>query len=293
MADQHSEVATATLHTAGADDVADAAALAEATAAAAGVTVAELTTIEEMTEACALLDRIWRPEPGDPLITLKLLKGLSYFGSYVAGVFAGGRMAGACVGFLAADGLHSHIAGVDAALRGRHAGHAVKLHQRAWALSRGIGMISWTFDPLVSRNAYFNLTKLGAVPTQYLANFYGAMHDEVNAGTETDRLLVHWDLTSERVRKALSVAAPPPADGAVVGLGVGADGGPVLGRIDGPRVLVAAPGDIEALRRVDAAAADRWRAATREVLGGLMAAGRTVAGFTRDGWYVIEGQDRG
>ncbi|MER7278694.1 GNAT family N-acetyltransferase [Dactylosporangium sp. NPDC000244] len=287
MTDQHPTVATAAPRTAGAEHVIEATALAEATADAAGIAVAELGTIEEMTEACALLDHIWRPDPGDPLITLKLLKGLSHSGSYVAGVFADGKLAGACVGFLASDGLHSHIAGIDSTLRGRHAGLALKLHQRAWALRRGIGLISWTFDPLVSRNAYFNLTKLGAVPTQYLANFYGAMHDEINAGTETDRLLVHWDLTS-------GVAAPPvdgALDRAVDGLSVGPDGGPVRGRVDGRRVLVAVPADIERLRRADPAAAGRWRAATREVLGGLMATGHTVTGFTRDGRYVIEGQD--
>ncbi|WP_433088872.1 GNAT family N-acetyltransferase [Dactylosporangium sp. CA-052675] len=285
MTDHHPDAATATRTTAGAEHAVEATALAEATADAAGITVAELATIEEMTEACALLDHIWRPDPGDPLITLKLLKGLSHSGSYVAGVFAGGRLAGACVGFLAADGLHSHIAGIDTTLRGRHAGLALKLHQRAWALRRGIGLISWTFDPLVSRNAYFNLSKLGAVPTRYLANFYGAMHDEINAGTETDRLLVHWDL----IRPA--GAAPPPVDGAVAGLSVGADGGPVRGRAGGHRVLVAVPDDIERLRRADPAAAGRWRAATRDVLGGLMDTGHTVAGFTRDGRYVIEGRD--
>ncbi|WP_433605215.1 GNAT family N-acetyltransferase [Dactylosporangium sp. CA-139114] len=286
MTDHHPDVATATPPTAGAEHLIKATALAQATADAAGITVAELATIEQMTEACALLDHIWRPDPGDPLITLKLLKGLSHSGSYVAGVFADGRLAGACVGFLAADGLHSHIAGIDTTLRGRHAGLALKLHQRAWALRRGIGLISWTFDPLVSRNAYFNLTKLGAVPTRYLANFYGAMHDEINAGTETDRLLVHWDLTRP------PGVAPPPVGGAVAGLSVGPDGGPVRGRVDGHRVLVAVPDDIERLRRADPAAAGRWRAATREVLGGLMDTGHTVAGFTRDGRYVIEGQQR-
>ena len=63
-------------------------------------------------------------------------------------------------------------------------------------------MIAWTYDPLIRRNAYFNLAKLGARPVEYLPNFYGAMDDAINGGTETDRMLVRWELRSD-----LAVAA--------------------------------------------------------------------------------------
>ncbi len=56
----------------------------------------------------------------------------------------------------------------------------MKLHQRAWAIARGIPVIEWTFDPLVARNAYFNIRKLGAMPVEYLPNFYGIMGDGIN-----------------------------------------------------------------------------------------------------------------
>ena len=291
--------------------LAEAQATAERAARAADVTIVELTDVRQMDEACELLDRVWRPDPGDPLITPKLMKVLSHCGSYVVGVMRGDRMVGVCVGFLADIGLHSHIAGVDDDLRGRSLGYAVKLHQRAWSLARGIDTVTWTFDPLISRNAYFNLAKLGAVPDEYLADFYGAMHDEVNAGTETDRLLVRWDLASAHVVRALTDGAFVPAvDGGVVALDTAADGRPVAGpvaRVAGPvagdsgpvaggaggaegaeRLLVGVPRDAEALRRTGPDAARQWREALREVLGGLMEQGATVTGFTRDGWYVVE-----
>ncbi|NUS02379.1 MAG: GNAT family N-acetyltransferase [Nonomuraea sp.] len=263
------------------DNAENAAALA---AARAGVKIVELHELDEIHDACALLDRVWRPDAGNPLMTPELLRVLGHSGGYVAGAYEDGRLAAVSLGLLATAGLHSHITAVDGAARGRNVGHALKLHQRAWALGRGITTVTWTFDPLVSRNAYFNLAKLGAVPAEYLANFYGVMRDGVNAGTDSDRLLVRWDLAAPRIRASDPVS--PPA-GAVAGLEHGPGGRPVAGPLDAEVVLVRVPSDIEALRRADPGAAQEWRVAVREVLGGLMAEGRHVTGFTRDGRYVL------
>ena len=271
-----------------------AAAVAELSARAAGVTIAELHTLDQMHEACRVLDRVWQPDPANPMITAELLRVFSHSGSYVVGAFQDGRMVGACLGLLATSGLHSHIAGVVGGVQGHSIGFALKLHQRAWSLAHGITTVTWTFDPLISRNAYFNLAKLGALPSEYLTDFYGPMNDGINAGTETDRVLVRWELTGDRALRA--VAGLPcsvgtvglDAPGAVVGLDAKPDGHPVVGRRDGDPVLVRIPSDIEALRRTDPAPAREWRHALREVLGGLMAEGSAVAGFTRDGWYVID-----
>ncbi len=265
---------------------------AEGAALAAGVTIHELHGLDSMREARDLLHRVWRPAPDNPVMTPELLLVLAHSGSYVVAVQQDGRMIGTCLGLLSAAGLHSHIAAVDDGARGRSIGFALKLHQRAWSLGRGITTITWTYDPLVSRNAYFNLRKLGAVPTEYLPNFYGAMRDGVNAGTDSDRLLVRWDLTAgpaPRPTPGSGRAGEPP----VVALDIGPDGLPVRGGQPGDvsrrTVLVRVPPDIEALRSNGrAAAATAWRLAVRDVLGGLMAAGRhTVTTFTRDGWYVL------
>lgn len=152
--------------------------------------------------------------------------------------------------------------------------------------------VTWTFDPLISRNAYFNLSKLAAAAPEYLPDFYGPRSDEHNVGA-TDRLLIRWDLATERVALACA-GVPHRVDGedatgdVVVGLDAGPDGRPVVGRFDGDVVLVRVPHDIAALRRSDPESAHAWRLAVREVLGGLMARGRVVRGFSRRGWYVLD-----
>lgn len=268
---------------------------ADRAANAAGVTVRELVTIDELAAVCRLFQDIWRPPPGSPLATTELLRALTKAGNYLAGAYEADRLVGACVGFFGApaDGtMHSHIAGVDPAVAGRSVGFALKLHQRAWALRRGVGAIAWTFDPLVARNAYFNLAKLGATATEYLPDFYGGMADEVNGGDETDRLLVHWALGAPMV---VAACAGRPFvvlhDDAAVALGRTPSGAPEVGTLEAPTLLVAVPTDVAALRAADPDLAKEWRVAVRDVLGGLLAAGARVAGFDRAGWYVLTRED--
>jgi predicted GNAT superfamily acetyltransferase len=269
-----------------------------AAAASAGVQVRELVELAELDEVYRLYDSIWRPDPKNPPVTTELLRALTKAGNYVGGAYDGDALIGACVGFFGAPAevtMHSHVAGVSGAARGRNVGFALKLHQRAWALQRGVTAISWTFDPLVRRNAYFNLVKLGARPTEYLTNFYGLMADGINSGDDSDRLLVRWQLDSAEV--AAAAARRPHAEAlpeATIALGRTADERPLAGRFgDGGTVLVAVPTDVEGLRGSDPAAAKDWRAAVREVLGGLLADGARVTGFDRSGWYVLEHAAKG
>ncbi|NYF44274.1 GNAT family N-acetyltransferase [Streptosporangium sandarakinum] len=258
-----------------------------------GLDVRELRDVGEFEDAVRLFDAIWHPDPGNRPITAELMRALSHAGNYVAGAYEGGRLTGASVAFLAAPigrALHSHVTG---ALPGRGAGLALKLHQRAWALERGLDRVTWTYDPLVRRNAHFNLAKLGAHAEEYLPSFYGAMDDAINAGDESDRLLAVWHLSEPRVLAAARgepYVPEVPAD-AVTGLTV-LDGLPSpvpAGAWAGARtVLVAVPEDVEALRRADPDAARAWRHAVREVLGGLLTEGALVTGFDRRAGYVVE-----
>ena len=269
---------------------------AESAARAAGVTVREITDLRELTGVCLLYNEIWRPDPHNPPVTAELLRALTKAGNYVVGAFDGPELMGACVGFFGPPtdaAMHSHIAGVSAAAHGRSVGFALKVHQRAWAMQHGVTTIAWTFDPLVRRNAYFNVVKLSATPAEYLTNFYGGMHDSINSNDDTDRLLVQWDLYLPAV-EAACVGKIEPRDaeaersrGAVVGLASSPEGGPIAGTLDGPTVLVAVPPDIETLRTTDPGQAKEWRVALREALATLMADGARVAGFDRAGWYVV------
>ena len=178
------------------------AAWASAAAAAerSGVIIRPLTELAEFVACDALFSGIWGRGDGAPM-PVNLLRALSSAGSYVVGAYAGSEMLGACVGFWAAPdrpAMHSHIAGVTSAARGRDLGFALKLHQRAWALRCGVPVINWTFDPLIARNAHFNLRKLGGRPVKYAVNYYGEMPDAINAGDETDRMLLRWELGSRR-----------------------------------------------------------------------------------------------
>lgn len=267
----------------------------DAAAQAAGVSIRAVTELAELSAVVDLYAAIWG-RPDSPPLPLELLRAFSKAGNYVGGAFEGDRLVGACVGFFHApdeDTLHSHIAGVAPDVDGRHVGFALKLHQRAWALLRGVSEIAWTFDPLVSRNAYFNLVKLAARPVEYLPNFYGRMADTINGADDSDRLLLRWPLRAPAVVAACSGRGVPSrideelAAGAVVGVGIGVDGGPAPGTLEGETVLVAVPPDIGALRVADAELAARWRVAVREALTALARDGGRIVAFDRSGWYVV------
>ena len=278
-------------------------AAADTAAAAAGIEMRLLTDVADLNEVYRLFDGVWHADPDGAAVTPNMLRALSKAGNYVAGAYDSTGMLGACVGFFAAPGrreLHSHVAAVTGAARGRSVGRAMKLHQRAWALSHGVTTVSWTFDPLISRNAYFNVVKLGGDPVQYLPDFYGRMADAINGDDATDRLLLRWDLTAAHVEEAARGVRPEwnvaalGCTGAVTGLDRSPAGEPVPGTLDGDTILVAVPPDVESLRRTDPACARRWRVALRDVLSPLLDAGARVRGFDRTGWYVLvrEGEQR-
>ena len=264
-----------------------------------GVVISELHELEELRELQALWAVIWE-RPDAPPVNTDMLRALSHSGSYVAGARVGGRLVGGLVGWLGARTvndlhMHSHILGVVADAQVAGVGFELKQHQRRWCLERGVETIEWTTDPLVRRNAYFNLNKLGAGASEYLVNFYGVMTDGLNAGEESDRLLISWELDSPRAQAAAGGHAVEPDiprlldDGAVAMLSVGDAGEPVRGAASGARVLICqVPEDIVALRHADPALARAWRLALREALRDALQSGHAVTGATRSGWYVLE-----
>ncbi len=247
-----------------------------------GVEVRTVAALDDLVALDLMLGGIWNP--GRPLLGTELLRALAKAGNYVAAAYAGGEIVGGCVAFFGppdARELHSHVAGVAPGQAGRGVGYALKQHQRRWAQSRGAAAITWTFDPLVARNAYFNLAKLGAEPVEYLPDFYGTMDDVINGADPSDRLLVRWEVAG---------AAPLTcsAEGGTVVLGPGGTPGPgASGAPAGEKLLVAVPRDVESLRITDPAAAAAWRASVREALTTLIAGGARFVGFDRAGWYVL------
>ncbi len=258
-------------------------------AASAGVTVRTLDSLEDLSRVDALFASIWGSAGQQVAMPVNLLRALTHSGSYVAGAWRGDHLVGATVAFLGErDGvaeLHSHVAGVSRGLQGSGIGFALKLHQRAWAAARGIRRVEWTYDPLVRRNGWFNLVKLGARAVAYYPNFYGIMEDELNGSDETDRGLISWDILRET-----TVAREDHRP--VRLLSVGADGSPVV-ETDGPApphgsLLCQVPDDIVAMRRLQPGLAAQWRLALRGTMGRAMEAGYVATGMTTDGGYLLE-----
>lgn len=220
--------------------------------------------LDEMKQLQDCANQVWGPGTGD-MVSADFLMALSHAGGYVSGAFtsteSGEVMVACSFGMLAQHRgdwcLHSHITGVNPTLQNSGLGTAMKNHQKQWALDAGLTAITWTFDPLVRRNAWFNIERLGANAVEFHINFYGPLHDEINGDDETDRLLARWDIRTERVRGN-----------------------------DTDSIVLETPEDIVQLRRSDQASARAWRLNMREQLSRAFQT-HEVTGFTKDGSYVL------
>lgn len=251
------------------------------------VRVRLLRTTPELQRAEVLLRDVWGGNGGDPPLALDVMCALAQTGGYVAAAYSGATMIGVTAAFRTMHGsLHSHVAGVLEDQRGRGVGRAMKLHQRDWASEHGLTSISWTFDPLIRRNAYFNLNRLGAVAESYVPDFYGPLSDGINDGDLTDRLFVAWSVTDHPSRSLL----PDLADIEPL-LDVGPREEPLLRQTSGAVVRCGTPTDAEALRRQQPELGRRWRAAMRDTLGDALGDGYQIFGFHPSGWYLLRRQD--
>ena len=142
-------------------------------------------------------------------------------------------------------------------------GTLIKQHQREWAIDNGLSAITWTFDPLVRRNAWFNIAHLGAEAVEFHENFYGPLNDDINGDDETDRLLARWDIRPSQRQPAPNALS----------------------------LLIPTPPDIVTLRTTDPEAARQWRRTMREQLSGALIT-HEICGFTSDGSYVLSPKDK-
>jgi len=263
--------------------------LAHAAAASAGVALRPLTSLRDADRMLAVEVATWGPENQ---VHRDLVRALQGSGNVPIGAFEGEEVVGFVLGFLGfdpEDGLHVHSHMLAVLPDRQHAGigRALKLAQRAQALEQGVRVVRWTFDPLVARNAYFNIVKLGARADRFHRHYYGDMADEVNRGERSDRLEARWDLDG------LTRGAPWDADrsGGVVVLGrEGPDDRSVPTSVrppEGEPALVWVPPDYGALRERDGALAAAWRDAAAEAIEACLAAGLTARGFLRAGAYLF------
>ena len=173
----------------------------------ADVAIRDLTTIDEFRQVVALEQAIWGYTDTGDLVTVPVFIFTVHRGATLLGAFEpGGRMVGfayAVVGMKqGVPMLWSHMAGVLPEFRGG-LGYRLKLAQRERALSQGLDLIEWTFDPLQAMNAHFNFAKLGCVADEYAENCYGESTSALHRGTPTDRLVASWRIAEAHVVRRL------------------------------------------------------------------------------------------
>ncbi|GAA5166106.1 GNAT family N-acetyltransferase [Ornithinimicrobium tianjinense] len=267
----------------------------DSAAARAGVVLHEVEEMDDLREVSDLFARVWgRSDEGVPMHS-EALRSMAHAGGLVdvARDRVTGELVGAAVlGRDVPGAVYGYLAAVAPGVADRGIGRALKQHQRLWALEHDVAVMRWTFDPLVGRNARFNISRLGATVADYLPAFYGTMSDALNGTDRGDRLVAEWELRSPRALAAAEGTLPEPAADPVGDAPAGAD---VRTGPDGIPALVTTPGqrwlrvpeDIVALRRTDPAQARAWRSTTADWFQDAFAAGLVARGVSRTGWYHL------
>jgi predicted GNAT superfamily acetyltransferase len=172
------------------------------------IEIRALTDREDLKTVVRLQRQIWGFADVD-LIPLRLFVVATKIGGHVYGAFDGPQLIGFCMAIpgLKPGGktyLHSHMLGVLPEYRNARVGKNLKLTQRDDALTRGIDLIEWTFDPLEIKNAFFNMERLGAIVRRYVPNQYGTTSSPLHGGLPTDRCIAEWWISSPRVKAILA-----------------------------------------------------------------------------------------
>ena len=267
--------------------------------------------------ACVELQReVWGERFAD-VVPPTILMVSQRLGGVAAGAFgAGGRLLGfvfGVTGIRDGEPLHwSDMLAVRPEARGTGVGRRLKLFQREQLLGLGVRRMHWTYDPLVARNANLNLNSLGAVPVEYVVNLYGETGSSLHAGLDTDRFIVEWrldepvaaesrgtgDAAPEGASREAPAGAPPVSSDdratAIVDLACATGERPLP---SAPRVRVAAPADVEALKAADSSRARAWQRMQRLAFTHYLGRGYRVSGFEHrpppaDSYYVVTKADR-
>ena len=251
-----------------------------------------IETHEEYRELEILARDIWGMEDIE-VIPSDLIKTAARNGGLALGAFAP-QLVGFVFGFLGRQNgeikHHSHIAGVARELQNQDIGYRLKLAQRDAVLKDGIDLITWTFDPLESRNARFNFHKLGATCNTYIRNAYGDMRDALNAGLPSDRFQVDWRIRSERVLSRIDKRVIEVVPSSLIASGIPLIEKPEAITKAGP-LLVEIPAQFQKLKAADRGQALDLRLRSRELFERTFASGLVVTDLlVEDGrsYYFFE-----
>jgi predicted GNAT superfamily acetyltransferase len=283
-----------------------------------------LDTPAEMAEVERLQHAIWEGSELD-VVPAHMLMAIAHNGGLIIGAIVAEQLVGFVVGFpgleAEPDGWHlkhtSHELGVHPAYRGQGLGFALKRAQWQMVRHQNIDLITWTYDPLQSRNAHLNLARLGGICNKYQRDFYGPLRDGLNFGLPSDRFVIDWWLNSPRVESRLSRRArrrldlahylsadiriinpsqldprnlPTPGD---LLWDLSPDGGEFTDAL----FLIEIPSDFQKLRVVDIELAGAWRRHTRQIFETAFTRGYLASDFiylpgsTPRSFYVLSKGD--
>ena len=271
-----------------------------------------LETPEDMPAVEDLQRAVW-PGSETDVVPAHVLITAVHNGGFLAGAFVDNQLVGFVFGFpgieFTPDGPRpkhcSHMMGIHPDQRNSGIGFALKRAQWQMVRHQGLDHVTWTFDPLLSRNAYLNIAKLGAVCNTYRRSEYGDMRDGLNAGLPSDRFMVDWWINTRRVERRLSKRARRPLkldDFSKAELQPLYTLPPTEHTGDWPRppehysplegnlTLAEIPSDFGALKDVDFSLARDWRFFSRELFETAFAAGYIVTDFIYDqsrSFYVL------
>lgn len=268
----------------------------------AAIDVRPLSTQDDFLRCIDLQEDVWGVGFTER-VSVGILKVVQRIGGIAAGAFEeNGRLVGFVFGLTGVEGgrlVHwSDMLAVRANLRDHGIGRRLKEFQRDTVREIGVSRVYWTFDPLVSRNAHFNLNRLGAHVVEYVPDMYGADTNSVlHRGVGTDRFIVAWEIEGG----PHAVAPDDEPRGVTLGTDhpvlnpLGSDGLPAFRLVSGRPlvVLIAVPASIEDVQARAVEHAARWRASTRRAFQWALGAGYRVTAFFRDEatpleYYVCE-----
>lgn len=271
-----------------------------------------LESPEDMSAIEALQRDVW-PGSETDVVPAHLLLTAVHNGGLVVGAFADDQLVGFVFGFpgieFTPDGPRpkhcSHMLGIHPAQRDSGVGFALKRAQWQLVRHQGLDHVTWTYDPLLSRNAYLNIAKLGAVCSNYRRSEYGDMRDGLNAGLPSDRFQVDWWINTRRVERRLSKRPRKPlklenfSKAQLQPLYTPHVTGPAdswlrppehFAPLNGKLALAEIPSDFMALKNEDFALARDWRFFSRELFETAFAQGYIVTDFVYDqerSFYVL------